>query len=1078
MPNRSAAKIVWRTLALLFGIPLLLVGVLSLVVVFKKDVLIEQALDYAHRQIPGRISVRETRLAPLENFPYISIDLKGLEIYESKSATSPIVQLNDLYVGFDFWSIVNGAFEIKAIKVKEGEVHLVQYDDNQWNIVRAILNEMPEETDEEDAPLRLNLDKLKIQNVKLTKTSMRNATKVELTLHSLLSNLSKNEEKIDLNLETDFYLGLQTHHDSVWFTQKHFGLSTALRFDKTNQKLTLEQTKLAYANAEFGVKGSILFADVWESDLLLEGQKNSFDLLLAFMPDEVETLLSRYQNQGDIYFKATVKGPISGGEQPHVDAVFGCKKGFFNHNVTQKKLDDLAFRATFTNGTKRSLETAVFTLQNFQARPEAGHFKANASVTNFISPEVSVELQSQFDVDFLYKFFNLTQFKHLSGSVGLTLNFRDIIDLNQPEKSLKKLDQSYFSKLEIKDLALENEQFKLPIRKLNVSAEMTNEALTLHHLSVHIGSSDVSISGKLENIPALLHQTDEAIAGFIAFESKKMNLKELSKAAKISFETEEVVKNSKGRFHFNGIAKHWKNEVLPQGNFSIQHFYAQLTHYPHTFANVSADISVDSSRILLRKLYGIIDNTKLEAKGSLSQYKALKEEKLKTQTTAVLNVQSDEIVLKDILGKKAYTVLPKEYQSERIQNFVWHSKAELTQKGSLKEWVIDVQKCQGRLAEHKTHINNGKAKLSWEDSTLTIHHFKGNVGKSDFALSGKKHFKKSDSKKSTSWTFSSNYFDLDELVYYMPKKPSITDKEVKEQHENAYNWFETSLPNMEVSLDIKSFYYHKTPLKNLIIRAKTRDNQEIDVQRFSLDAADGHWQLSGKIEGKNKEKIYITPDLKIQNVDLTKVFLKMEHAGKDFSIDEHIQGIINGRIRGKIALYPDFTPKLDQSKIQLDIAVKEGRIMKFAPIEALSDFFGDKNLSRVNFGYLENRFTFENGQLTIPMMTIESSLGYLQVGGTQQKTGAMNYVVRVPWRMVTRAASQKLFGRKVEDIDPEREDDVIRQDPQRKSRFINVEISGTPQNYQVRLVRNRTIAHQSFQKDDTFLFENEAKQTD
>ena len=1074
MPKRSAAKIVWRLLALLIGIPVLMIGILTIIVFVKKDALIERAIEHAHNQIPGRIVIKESRIAPLENFPYISIDLKGLEIYETKTDSLPIVQLSDLYVGFDFWSIVNGDFVVKAIKLKEGEIHLMQYEDEQWNIVRAFLSETPETKEEESAPISLNLDQLKIQNVTLSKKSELNDTEIKLTLNALKSNLKKNDEKIDLGLETDFYIGLNNGPDSVWFTKKHFGLSTDLSFNKVNQLLSLSKTKLAYANAEFGIKGSLSFQDNWESDLLLEGQKNNFDLLLAFVPDEVEEILKRYDNQGDIFFNATIKGPISGGEQPKVDAVFGCKKGFFNHNITQKKLDELAFRATFTNGEKRNLESSVFRLQNFQARPEAGHFRANVSVKNFVSPEVSVELQSQFDVDFLYKFLNLTQFRHLSGTVGLTLNFRDIIDLNHPEKSLEKLDQSYFSRLEIKNLALENEAFNLPIQNVNVLAEMTNEALTLKNLSLKVGSSDIKMKGELTNIPAIIHQTPEAIKGFLALESKQINLKEITKAANVEDPSEEIIKNMKGSFHFEGIAKHWKNDVLPQGRFSVQNVYAQLTHFPHTLQNLTVDVLVDSTTIHLKKLYGTLDQTKLVANGRLSQYKSLKYDNAKSKTEAVIHLQSDEIVLKDILGKKAYELLPKEYQTEKVQNFALQSKASLTKKGDITHWSIDVQKLQGRLAEHKTHIKNGMGKLSWEDSTLTIHHLKGGIGSSDFALTGKKHFAKADAKKVTSWTFTSQRFDLDELVYYMPPKPDRPAKEVREEREKAFNWFETTLPNMNVLVDIKKLKYQNTPISNVNIRAKIRDTQEIHLERFSIDAADGRWQVSGKIEGKNKEKIYITPDIKLQNIDLTKVFLKMENVGKEFSINEHIVGVVNGRIRGKILLYPDFTPKLDQSKVQLDVAIKDGRILNFSPLEAMSGFFGDRNLARINFGYLENRFTFENGLLTIPVMTIESSLGYLQVGGTQQKTGEMNYVVRVPWRMVTRAAAQRLFGRKAEDIDPDREDDIIRQDPERKSRFINVEITGTTDNYNIRLVRGRSIAHEKFQRDESFLFEKDS----
>lgn len=172
-----------------------------------------------------------------------------------------------------------------------------------------------------------------------------------------------------------------------------------------------------------------------------------------------------------------------------------------------------------------------------------------------------------------------------------------------------------------------------------------------------------------------------------------------------------------------------------------------------------------------------------------------------------------------------------------------------------------------------------------------------------------------------------------------------------------------------------------------------------------------------------------------------------------FSQDAFVSDNLNGKISGKIRVHSDLVPIIDESEINLDFAVYNGTLINFAPMKALEDFFKDKNLQSIAFDTLQNNLKIKNGAITVPSMTINTSLGFLIIEGSQDKLMNMNYLIRVPLRMVTQLASQKLFKRKKEDIDPEQEDEIIYHDPNRKTSFINLRITGTPENYSLILER-------------------------
>ena len=60
----------------------------------------------------------------------------------------------------------------------------------------------------------------------------------------------------------------------------------------------------------------------------------------------------------------------------------------------------------------------------------------------------------------------------------------------------------------------------------------------------------------------------------------------------------------------------------------------------------------------------------------------------------------------------------------------------------------------------------------------------------------------------------------------------------------------------------------------------------------------------------------------------------------------------------------------------------------------------------------------------------------------------MEYYLRIPWKVVTRAGIQKLFGNKDRDTS-EQVDDI--QYRTRNMRFLNVKITGTPDEYSITL---------------------------
>jgi hypothetical protein len=89
-------------------------------------------------------------------------------------------------------------------------------------------------------------------------------------------------------------------------------------------------------------------------------------------------------------------------------------------------------------------------------------------------------------------------------------------------------------------------------------------------------------------------------------------------------------------------------------------------------------------------------------------------------------------------------------------------------------------------------------------------------------------------------------------------------------------------------------------------------------------------------------------------------------------------------------------------------------------------------------------------------MNLNSSLGFIELSGKQGLDLTMEYYLRIPWSLVTQAASTKLFGgKRKEEVDPEQEDAIQYRDADKRVRFLNVKVTGTPDDFKVTLGRDK-----------------------
>jgi hypothetical protein len=1037
-------------------IPLLLFIIFTTLLYYKQDTIVKELVQTINNDFVGEISLKNSHISPFANFPYISIDLEEVKIYQDKNKDkAPILDLNDIYLGFDLWTLISGKFDIKSLKLKDGYIHIIQDSNGEFNITKALGSN--KKTNESSEALHLDLKRIEIFNVEINKLNEENNVLLDIKISKAKSKFKTNEIQTTVSLDSKFVLTLIKEGDTTVIKNKNFDIDTKLKYTNATQILDINPSEVYLEDALFKMKGNIDFDDDMNIDLKFEGAKPNFDLFIAFAPEELAPALKKYENKGKVYFDCSIKGKSINGHNPKIDANFGCSDAYFANTLNRKKLDKLQFKGHFTNGEARNTSTMEFSIMDFGARPEAGLFSGNLIVKNFDSPDIDLKLISDFELDFLAKFFNLDNLKNLKGSVKLTMNFRDIIDLEHPEKSIEKLNESYFTELMIKDLSFSSPQYHLALNDLDVSATVKGSEATLDYFNMKVGKSDISIKGIVSDLPAILHHSEQLVTTKLAISSKYLDIFELTKTGKQGNKpVNEQIENFSVKLAFKSSAKALlESPNLPIGEFFIEDLYAKMKHYPHTLHDFHADVIIDEQDFRIIDFKGEIDKSDFHFSGKLYNYDLWFKEKPLGDTKIEFSLDSRLLQLEDLFAYGGENHVPEDYRHEEFRKFKIHGFTDLHFKNGLQSADIYLDQLEATMKVHPLRFEKFSGRIHLEDQNLTIEKLAGKIGKSSF-LANMSYYYGNDNKskkRSNKFTINAPHLDFDELFNYNP--PPLNPKTKAVNHEMAFNIFQIPFPDMDFHFNIKHLKYHRYLLDDFYMKFRSQKNHHIFIDTMSLFAAGGYINIKGQFNGSDKNKIFFNPDIRLKNVDLDKLMFKFENFGQDHLVSEQLHGKLTGRLYGQIHMHADLIPIINDSEIHLDVEVTKGRLENYGPMLYLADFFKDKNLSKVLFDTLSNHIDITKGITSIPKMLINSSLGFIEISGKQDMDFNFEYFLRVPLKLITKAGMSKLLGKKTDEIDTEKEDEIATLDPNKKVRFINIKMSGNTDNYKITLAKEK-----------------------
>lgn len=1046
-------------LLLAFVAVVLLVGSVLLVrmVQHRQSLLTKQVVALLNTQFKGTLSIRAVTMNIWKQFPYLSLDLQGVRFYATSDTNlTPMYSFDDVYLGVNILELLREEYRIKRLSIDGGHIDLVKFADGRINILEAKGVDMSSNQDSTDAPFTFDMKNLSLNKLRLAYHDYAAKRDIIAQIDRLETSFTLAPEHIIAEIKTALVLDIDRDGKHTFFNTKHCTFESKLDYNLISGSARFENTHIGIEQALFALEGAVDTKDSMNCSVKFHGEKPSLLTFAAFAPSAVQEALKTYSNEGNVSFSGKIDGKLLGKEMPAYRIDFSCDDAYVVNTAVNKKVQEIYFSGMITNGEGRSMKTSEFRLRNFRAKPEVGLFRGDVVIRNFDDPYINVNVNADLDFEFLAAFSGIEGLRRLKGQILLDMNFNELVDIDKPDETLLRLKEGIDSELRIKNLSVQIPDYPHPITNINGHAVMKQGAITLDDLSFTVAGSDVHFDGTFSDIPALLHEKHEPIEITLNMQSKRLQFQELlAFDSTLSKKISEDISGLDIRMSFQTFADELRRfRTIPRGTFILHHVSGRFKNYPHEIHDIHADIVIDDTTLTVKDISGMIDKSDVRLQASVENYPLWLERAKKGTSRVRFSIASSYCSLKDILSYEGRNYVPEQYRSEEIKKLTCSGSATLRFDSTLRYLQASIEKLNGDFALHAMKLKNSAAQFHIENSMLTLDTLRLAIGASEFGAKGTLPLSQETlTSMPIRLDVAARQLDLDELLMIKQnalrlykqssqkpaKAASIANSSEQLsrdslRHATAFSIVRVAFPDAEITANIQNLKFRTMRIQDCSIRLRTAPNHTCTLDTLYCRLAEGKIGISGIFQAPKPENITLAVRSRLEKIRLESLLLKFDNFGQDNFISDNITGLASGVLNGVVALHPDLTPIVSKSEARIDVVLKQGELLNFAPMQAMTRFFRDKNMNRVRFDTLKNTLTLKDGKLTFPQMTINSSLGYIELSGEQsiqRSSGfAMDYVIGIPFSTAAQAGWSMLFGTNPKDTIPQNRIDAIQYRPQ------------------------------------------------
>lgn len=369
--------------------------------------------------ISTKFETGSVRLSFIRRFPKASLDLKNVVVRSSpgfdrkcfgRTDTDTLLAAGSVKMEFRIRNIINGYYNIERIRVRNARLKILTDTSGMVNYEIRSLNQTTQGNE-----LVINLDGINLSNVETIYDNR--ATKL------IISGIMENGRirsritgnNIDFTGKGDLKIDLFSLYD--FRISKNISSRVNVILNKSDEGIRFEKSSFVFDDNEFIMDGFVSADNLL--DISVKGENIDIAGLKAYLPDRFLEKAKEYNPRGMLALDGTIRGKVSRTVNPGINIAFSLKNGNVSYKPSSSGIQNVSFDGSFTNGREMTPGTSTLKIGNFRGRLGSSDYTGSLVLSDFTSPDCSLELKGRLIAGEIAEFFNLNTVSAAEGSVDM-----------------------------------------------------------------------------------------------------------------------------------------------------------------------------------------------------------------------------------------------------------------------------------------------------------------------------------------------------------------------------------------------------------------------------------------------------------------------------------------------------------------------------------------------------------------------------------------------------------------------------------------------------------------------------------
>lgn len=1076
-PRKKSLKILTGIIG---GFLLLMLLVTGGIWIFRRPI-VEAVLTRVNESIPGHFEVQDGASSWWGSFPYLQIRLEGVTLREGDG--EPIIIFMDhLETEANPWALLSRKLDVESLRIDGAECDLNIGNDGRLDLIKA-LGLMSKEDRRERAkregrtigfairdPDRRGwsfaADGVFFENLQASVTAPGGS------VSAFLPYLDISLERDDETVLTDLSLALDDiTNEGIgpgYLLGKRYDIELTVVADRRTKLALVEKGIVKVGSALIGLDGSLVVAPPYDADLVFSARGVDLNLLSAFLPSGVSMGDVVIDRGGEISLDGSLTGPLA--NRPDFTLLAGCRDLSIRHVPTGAVIEGFGFNFEVSAGSTPTM----ISVQELRADYPAGHLRGNMNVVDSRGLNVVLDLEGEVELAYISRFVNFPGVENLTGDMIFDIDLDVRFDYDGRILERRK-EQGDF---QVNGLRLTIPENEFEIHHMDFVIGLEKGALNIDQFDVSSDAGDLSIYGRVENIWPFVLGQDDPLVFEAGLSSHSFNPSSLFSDPEVAAAYDREFTDISLDLEFDTTGSQFRSrDPLPEGVLILKDASATSVESGKSFSDMNGKVEI--GEIITAYFDGNLKESTITMEAGIEGYRRLLVADEEGPVTVSVSLSSPSILGNDFLPEGLFDEISRlggrldELELELVatfENSAWFDSLGSWPSG---RWILKKFRGHPLLVPLPYDVTFD---LTTSENEFNLHSFTGRIGHSDFNITGwvgnagallteEKHNITGQIKVEGS------RFDVGEVMGVELLRSDKEESSTEEVPDDKRRIAGKPLPVLRIDLAIKEILLTPHRFPNVSGRLSVRKGGFVLLDEISLEEGRGTININGYLDISNADQYDFRASLQAENVDLEMANINMTIEEEPLRLGDTFKGLVDGLVNVEAIIEPDLSVRLEKAFGRFDIEIASGRIVDFPPLEAMANYFDNRNMKDVRFSDLDLIVTLEDGVLHVPRTAVGSTLGFVEIEGRHELNGFMSYSVEVPNDVLDRFISN-LFSNKNRDDEIE---DVLITAENTGRRRTTVNVVGSPGNVMINLGRYRRSnlekrwerRHGSSRSDDT-----------